>query len=90
MALYLGEGEYTPATLRDAILSNSTLVQAQIRAKIRQYDSMDTNNSFHLLYSGNWSDDGTQKIFSVAASGSTHQYQSMVWLVILGMVVSLL
>lgn len=90
MALYLGEGDYTPASLRDAIVSNSTLIQAQSRSKIQQYDSMDIENSFHLLYSGNWSDDGAQKIFSIAASGSTQQCRPMFWLMILGMLGSLL
>ncbi|CAM0135739.1 unnamed protein product [Umbelopsis sp. WA50703] len=90
MALYLAEGEYTPETLRDTIMSNSTVIQAQTRAKIRQYDSLDNSSSFHLLYSGNWSNDGIQKIFSVADSSSLHQYQPMVGLVTLGLFITLL
>jgi hypothetical protein len=71
MALYLGEKNYSPAELRDVLLNSSTpLVDEEDSATIHKFDNLDTSSNFHLLYSGNWSNDGIQKVFEIASSAN--------------------
>ncbi|GAB5586042.1 hypothetical protein Unana1_00942 [Umbelopsis nana] len=73
MALYLGQQAYNPYELRDLIVNSSTLLQEQLPSGRSQFDNIDPSSNFHLLYSGNWSTDGTQKIYEIASSKSTPQ-----------------
>jgi hypothetical protein len=70
MALYLGEKNYTPAELRAILLNSSTPIEEEESVTIQQFDNLDTSSNFHLLYSGNWSNDGTQKVFEIASSAN--------------------
>jgi hypothetical protein len=67
MALYLGEKNYTPADLRALLLNSSTPIQQEGSVTIQQLDDLDSSSNFHLLYSGNWSSDGAEKVFEIAS-----------------------
>ncbi|KAG2188563.1 hypothetical protein INT44_001318 [Umbelopsis vinacea] len=72
MALYLGEKNYTPAELRAILLNSSTPIATEDESvTIQQFDNLDTSSNFHLLYSGNWSTDGIQKVFEIASSANS-------------------
>jgi hypothetical protein len=79
MALYLGEQDYTPYELKDVIGNSSTSIQEETTSGRLQFDNMDSSSNFHLLYSGNWSEDGSQKIYEIASSISSQQALPTVW-----------
>ncbi|CAO3681783.1 unnamed protein product [Umbelopsis vinacea] len=79
MALYLGEQDYTPYELKDVIGNSSTSIQEEATSGRLQFDNMDSSSNFHLLYSGNWSEDGSQKIYEIASSISSQQALPTVW-----------